>query len=86
MSAVTQMGIVFYKNDPKKIIFRLVFPTLSDDELDGPPTDGEGRPYLKSDGTPETWTTLGVSPWRLAVMRRVSILEAGRYPLGASAP
>ncbi len=68
---VTKVGIVYYKDDPGNV-FRIVYPTFDDSELDGPPIDGKGLPYLKEDGTHHSWTSLGTDSKREAVLQIVS--------------
>jgi len=65
---VTKIGLVYYADDPNKRIFRCVKPEIDDSELFGTPTDGNGKPYLREDGTAHSWMTLGVDPARIAVM------------------
>jgi hypothetical protein len=69
---VTKVGIVYYKDDPGKV-FRIIYPTNDDSELDGPPTNGKGLPYLKDDGTHHSWTSLGTDPAREVVLELVPI-------------
>lgn len=60
---VTQVGIVYYADDPDKKVFRIVTPTEDDSELDRPdPKFGE-------------WTVFGVDPNRIAIMDKVPIGE-----------
>lgn len=57
--AVTQVGIVYYADDPDKKVFRVVTPTFYDNELDVPdPAQG-------------SWTVFGVDPTRRAVLEKV---------------
>lgn len=56
---VTQVGIVYYADDPDQKVFRIVTPSFDDSELDQPdPIYGE-------------WTVFGVDPTRTAVMDKV---------------
>jgi len=56
---VTQIGIVYYADDPDQKVFRLVMPTHNDSELDAPdPKYGE-------------WTVFGIEPDRIAVLEKV---------------
>lgn len=71
--AVTLVGIVYYADDPERKVFRLVYPEVDDGELDSPPHDGKRKPYLQSDGSPHSWTTLGVDPQRKAILEKVPI-------------
>lgn len=58
---VTQVGIVYYADDPDQKVFRLVTPTRDDSELDAPdPTYGE-------------WHIFGVDPARAAIMEKVPV-------------
>lgn len=60
---VTQVGIVYYADDPDKKVFRVVTPTADDNELDQPdPKFGE-------------WTVFGVDQNRIAVMDKVPISD-----------
>jgi hypothetical protein len=68
---VTKIGLVYYADDPDKKIFRRVFPTLDDSELDGPPTDGECKPMLFAPDVPHSWASFGTDPARIAVMVKV---------------
>jgi hypothetical protein len=57
---VTQVGIVYYADDPDKKVFRVVTPTHDDSELDAPdPQHGE-------------WHVFGLDPARPAVMEKVA--------------
>ena len=59
--AVTKIGIVYYEDDPEQKVFRIVTPTVDDNELDMPdPVHGE-------------WTAFGVDPARTAVMDKVAL-------------
>lgn len=40
--AITQVGLVFYEDDPEKKIFRKVYPTVDDAELNAPAWTTEG--------------------------------------------
>lgn len=40
--AVTQVGIVYYQDDPAQGVFRIVYPQLDDSELDDPRWTTEG--------------------------------------------
>jgi hypothetical protein len=58
---VTQVGIIYYADDPDKNVFRIVTPTEDDSELDQPdPQYGD-------------WTVFGTDPDRVAVMEKVPI-------------
>lgn len=70
---VTQWGIVYYADDPKRGVFRIVKPEVDDIELDQPPTDNHRQIYRKEDGSPHSWTTLGTNPARIAIMEKVPI-------------
>lgn len=70
---VTQVGVVYYADDPDKKVFRVVAPTNDDSELDRPdPEFGE-------------WTVFGVDPARVAVMDKVPIGE-GQITGGVNDP
>lgn len=67
---VTKVGIVYYKDSPDKV-FRIIYPTIDDEELDGVPLTGTGVPYYREDGTCHSWVTLGTDPKREAVLEKV---------------
>jgi hypothetical protein len=69
---ITQIGHVYYADDPHQRVFRKVYPTRDDSELDGPVTDGNGNPYLDASNQPISWQAFGVDPARTAVHDKVS--------------
>jgi hypothetical protein len=74
---VTLVGFVRYVDDPEKRYFRKVIPINRDQELNEPPdykdsVTGERKIYRKPDGTPESWTTFGCNPARVAVMDKIT--------------
>ncbi len=79
---LTMLGIVYYADDPEKKVFRIVYPTVDDKELDEPPTDCHGLPFLDEKGKPYSWTTLGIEPGRTAVMDKVPISNPGTWSVG----
>lgn len=59
--AVTQVGLIYYADDPDEKVFRIVTPTKDDSELDLPdPIHG-------------AWTEFGIMEGRTALMRKVAI-------------
>lgn len=68
---VTKRGEQSYGDDPHQRVFRVIYPQVDDSELDGPPTDGSGKPYLKPDGTPHTWESFGTDPLRPSVVNKI---------------
>jgi len=66
-------GIVYYEDDPEKKVFRIVYPSWDDNELDEPVTNHVGVPYRDARGRLEYHTTYGVEPGRKAVMQKVPI-------------
>lgn len=59
--AVTQVGLIYYADDPDQKIFRIVTPSRDDSELDLPdPIHG-------------AWTEFGIMEGRTAIMRKVAI-------------
>lgn len=68
---VTQIGLVYYSDDPHKRVFRRVYPQHDDSELDQPPTDGNGTAIMNG-SVPHTWTDFGVDTARPVAMDKVS--------------
>lgn len=74
---VTQIGLVYYADDPHKRVFRRVYPEFSNAELDQPPTDGKRAVMRQGDSTPHTWTSFGVDAARPVAMDKAAS-DAGR--------
>lgn len=59
--SVTQVGIVYYADDPDRKVFRVITPSFDDSELDVPdPEQG-------------SWTVFGVDPTRTAILEKVPL-------------
>lgn len=75
------VGIVYYADDKK--VFRVVYPTFDDKELDEPATDRLGQHMLKGDGvTPHQWHTFGVDPNRVAIFEKILAADLAKYERG----
>jgi|SRR5215831_15505758 len=59
---VTKHGIVYYDDDPHKRVFRRIFPTFDDNELDQSPPGFPG----------ETWASFGTNKTRPSKMDKVA--------------
>jgi hypothetical protein len=70
---VSQVGIVYYADDPEKKVFRIVYPQHDDSELDEPAHDGNGKIMRDERGEPHGWHTFATDPSRTAVMEKVAI-------------
>jgi hypothetical protein len=68
---VTQHGIIYYNDDPHKRVFRRVFPTWDDSELDQPPTGPDGKPIAG-----ETWASYATDKARPTAMEKISSSDA----------
>ncbi len=68
---VTQWGHVSYSDDPHARVFRIVYPTKDDSELDGPVTGNDGRPIKDPNGVPYTWANFGTDQLRTALHIKV---------------
>ena len=79
---ITLIGIVYYEDDPEKKVFRIIYPTVDDKELDEPPTDCHGIPFRDEKGQLYSWTTLGVEPGRTAVLEKVPIGSGRSWSVG----
>jgi hypothetical protein len=64
---VTQRGIIYYDDDPHKRVFRIVYPTSDDSELDQPPIGPDGKPIAG-----ETWATYSTDKARPARMEKIA--------------
>jgi hypothetical protein len=69
--AVTKHGYQYYDDDPHQRVFRVIYPTHDDAELDQPPTDGYGNAYLREDGTPHSWSSFCNDAARVSVVDKV---------------
>jgi hypothetical protein len=79
---ITMLGIVYYADDPEKKVFRIVYPSLDDKELDEPPTDSQGIVMRDERGQPHSWTTLGIEPGRTAVLEKVLLTAPRDWAVG----
>jgi hypothetical protein len=75
---VTQCGIVYYADDPDKKVFRIVYPTDDDAELDGPaletdPATDTLRIMRDKEGQPYQWHTFCVDPNRKTIFEKVPL-------------
>lgn len=79
---ITMFGIVYYADDPEKKVFRVVYPTVDDKELDEPPTDCHGIAFRDERGKFYSWTTLGIEPGRRAVMEKIPLGRPRNWSVG----
>jgi hypothetical protein len=64
---VTKIGIIYYSDDPHKRVFRVVYPTNDDSELDAPCPD-----ILDTSGQPVHWTDFNVDDSRPRVLEKIA--------------
>lgn len=77
--ATSLIGLVYYTDDPHKRVFRVIYPTHDDSELDQPPTDGNGLTIRSSSGQPHTWTSMGTDSARPVAMDKVAVASGRKH-------
>lgn len=77
----TQLGIVYYAKDPKKRVFRVVYPIIEDAELDRPPHDSTGI-MRNADGGAHGWHSFGTKAEHQPMFEKIPAGDLGSYPRG----
>ena len=80
---ITQVGIVYYAKDPKKRVFRVVYPIVEDAELDRPAHDGNGAIMRNADGGAHGWHSFGTKVEHQPMFEKITASDLGSYPRGS---